>query len=359
MPESIIKITDGAVRSTVLVLDNVPKHPFEGARRTVQENIILRNQRVNYAIACIQRIQRLEQEQANYNAHLASHGIYSTRDIYTSNSFLRSVQQGIIQTNGTPSHKKEQYRHGNNLKRHRQRTDSIWDIVQNNFCEENAAFATLTFDPKETSNTDDLDTALRYFRNFIIRVNRQYEQFLYLATYARQQNGRWHFHLLYNAPFISASTLSVLWICGNIHVSRTLTREDIGHKTKYLLKNLQQNEDELVGRKGYLYSRNLRRSTVLKSWREQETDDCIDRFNQLDLCSNKYLVYENQRVTGSMVELSYPNGNTQEVFVSELDQLQTEAEFDIIEDVVSCTSSVVVYHNEGKDSFITASLKTK
>lgn len=357
MDNTIIKITDGAVRSQVLVLDNVPTHPFNGMRHSVHENKALRKLRVDYATAYFQQQARLQAEQIAFRERLASAGIALPPLAPTPVSLLSAVQQAIIQTNGTPTHKQEKYRQGNYAKRQGLRNDAIWDIVQNNFSPTNTAFATLTFNPQTTTNSDVLDVALRYFRNFIIRVNRKLNHFQYVAVYARQKSKRWHFHLFYNAPFLTNMALQDMWGLGIVHTNRSLTPEDVRHKTQYLLKNLHQNQDELQGRKGYLYCKNLRRSIVMKSWNPDQADQCMERFEQLSLYDSKYLVYDAEHPSGATVRLEYPDGSSKDVFLTQDDLLQTEDPLIIIDQVQTHVSSVVVYHDEGQAGFITATPK--
>jgi wyosine [tRNA(Phe)-imidazoG37] synthetase (radical SAM superfamily) len=44
----------------------------------------------------------------------------------------------------------------------------------------------------------DLDFTHKEFKKFIQRMNRRYEDFIYLATFSRQENGTWHYHMITN-----------------------------------------------------------------------------------------------------------------------------------------------------------------
>lgn len=121
----------------------------------------------------------------------------------------------------------------------------------------------------------DLKVCNREFKKFIQRMNYYYENFRYVAVMARQENQRWHYHMFCNLAFIEHEELSAIWRNGGVYT--TSTKKDVfEQKWKYVIKNMAEDGTaDLEGENGYLASRGLQRNVVLRSWKQQEADQCI------------------------------------------------------------------------------------
>lgn len=180
------------------------------------------------------------------------------------------------------------------------RKTKIKEIIYNNFEVDKSAHIVLTFDPKNApkEQIEDIRHTHSEFKKFIKRVSDHLDGFKYIATFARQGNDNWHYHLVCNVSSIKEKKIiSDLWFCGFITVDFITTKEHLFNCVGYLIKNMLRNANELRGQRGYLASRNLQRSKVLKSWNASdhaELDKAFDKIKQgkIKLC------YENSHEIG-------------------------------------------------------------
>lgn len=166
----------------------------------------------------------------------------------------------------------------NYVKTKRRRKIGIKEIIENNFDMEHSRFVTLTFDGERLGkeNVANLDWTHKEFAKFIKRVNYRYANFKYVATFARQRNGNWHYHMLCNFPPETTETeIKEMW--GNGRVDKTTFKGARHYENvkKYLLKNMENNEAELKGRKGYLSSFNAKRNIRVCSWKEEDIEEFL------------------------------------------------------------------------------------
>ena len=159
----------------------------------------------------------------------------------------------------------------NYAKRVRKRAENVQETCFNSFGAGLSAFVTLTFAPERFQGKDlsDLDFTHHAFKNFIKRINEQYEGFRYAATFARQENGNWHYHILCNfGAQTTSAEVSAIWKNGFVKLNHMRNDSDLRRHIQYLVRNMNQSADELFGRKGYLMSRNIERDVQMKSWTE-------------------------------------------------------------------------------------------
>jgi len=119
-------------------------------------------------------------------------------------------------------------------------------------------FMTLTF----ADEVFDLNQSNPLFRAFIKRINRRYPDFKYLCVPEFQKNGRVHYHLLCNLPYIENIELTELWGHGFTFIRRINHIDNVGaYICKYLGK---ANFDTRYFKKNkFFYSYNLLRPLVV------------------------------------------------------------------------------------------------
>lgn len=153
----------------------------------------------------------------------------------------------------------------NYQKRQAKRNSAIKDIFETNFGQGNI-FITLTFDPATFDKDDimNLDFTHGEFKRFIQRMNRRYEDFIYLATFSRQQNGAWHYHMVTN--LVMAENLYIVqetWGNGNCNCKNLYSGDYYTNAKDYMCKNAEEFADDKRSRRGYLCSKNVLRPIVL------------------------------------------------------------------------------------------------
>lgn len=154
--------------------------------------------------------------------------------------------------------KKSKYEASNYNKRMRQRRCEIRQICYNNFQVGKMSSVTLTFDPDIVEiNMTDLDETHKEFDKFIKRMNHYFDDFIYIATFSRQRNGNWHYHMICNIDdTISEIEIQNIWKIGIVKKKIIDSEKYFKNMTGYLIKNLDDMKDELKGRCGYKRSRN-------------------------------------------------------------------------------------------------------
>ena len=146
----------------------------------------------------------------------------------------------------------------------------IKELILNNFAPTASSMVTLTFDPKQFPDSNDIAVANKYFKQFIQRMNERYASFAYVAVPGLQSNEKryFHFHMICNLTRKNASNkeLGGIWRYGRTWIQFIDTRVQQDRWTRYCVKNTREAAEGLQGKKGYLSSRGLRRSIELKSW---------------------------------------------------------------------------------------------
>ena len=127
------------------------------------------------------------------------------------------------------------YADHNYYNRQRQRRETVKELAYNSFEYLNATMLTLTFNRPMT----DLTEAHKIFYRFIKRVNDHYDNFRYLATFSRQNNGNWHYHILTNFPAATKNdTISELWQNGYTYITYFDTQSKFDTSIKYIIYQL-------------------------------------------------------------------------------------------------------------------------
>lgn len=176
----------------------------------------------------------------------------------------------------------EQY---NYMKRMKARRQTIRELVYNNFDPPNTTMITLTFDSQQFPSLDftDLKIAHKEFKKFIQRMNFRFDNFKYVATFSRQENQNWHYHLICNiSNSISKTVIEAIWNRGHVWLTYIFKESTLRDKVKYCIDNMGEIAySDLKTEKGYLASKGLRRNIVLHSWKPEEAEAAEELFNQI------------------------------------------------------------------------------
>ena len=181
------------------------------------------------------------------------------------------ANSGFRRDDGSPgAYSEENYR-----RRIKDREKAIKEKCRNSFTPNTAVHIVLTFDKKKCEGIDvtDLSQSHNLFHLFVKRVNRLYDGFCYVATFARQENNNWHYHLMCNLPARGKDYIQEvdrIWQYGIVDVIIIKTYKHFDNCVKYLKKNMKEAEKELNGERGYLSSRNAKRNIVISSARAKD-----------------------------------------------------------------------------------------
>lgn len=202
----------------------------------------------------------------------------------------------------------------NYYNRMKKRRQEIREICWNNFDLPDVVMLTLTFDQKSNIEKDfaQLEDAHREFKKFIQRVNSHYENFRYLATFSRQNNGNWHYHVMCNFQHsITNGEITNLWKNGITHVTYVDTRELYNRAIQYLTHNMDESADALKGKHGYICSRSVERDIQLVSWRKEQFNEFEKAFEKVKQ-EKRTILYETRNPLG--VKGTRMNEETGEAF---------------------------------------------
>ena len=173
--------------------------------------------------------------------------------------------------------KRSKYHKYNYKKRKKDRSREINTLARLNFDEKHCCFITLTFAPAKAKSkggdAKNLDWSRMVFKEYIKRINRKYDDFLYIAVNGRSEAGYWHFHMLCNLLYEEAGDdLKKLWGWGSIRDSAIMGDLSFSNVIDYLINNLNDVSEVLEKKKGYLNSQHLKRRIILRSWNDDEHD---------------------------------------------------------------------------------------
>ena len=132
---------------------------------------------------------------------------------------------------------------------------------------------TLTFDGRlqPEKQFSDIKTTHKEFKKFVQRVNDHYDNFRYVATFSRQKNGNWHYHMICNFPItIAPGEVRKLWKNGSFYITQIETNDEMETVIKYVISNMNESTAEMHGNHGYLCSKAIERDKVITSWREEQ-----------------------------------------------------------------------------------------
>ncbi len=176
----------------------------------------------------------------------------------------------------------------------KKRRREVKEICWNNFDLPYVVMLTLTFDQKnhKEKNFACLETAHKEFKKFIQRVNSHYQDFRYISTFNRQQNGNWHYHVMCNFPHsIKNSDIETLWKNGITYVTYIKTRENYNKAIQYLTDNMNESADALKGKHGFMCSKSVERDIELVSWKEEQFNEFLEAFEKVKE-NKKTILYE-------------------------------------------------------------------
>lgn len=228
----------------------------------------------------------------------------------------------------------------NYKQRKKNRKATFIDLIENNFKIKKCLFITLTFDPsigteivpepivlppelepyyfemdmlkiqdelfspgsKKTRIVSpkyrELLACHKEFKKFIQRMNYRYDNFKYVAVFSRQlKTSVWHYHIICNLNYIKFDELNAIWGLGSTYIRTVKNKGAMAKTVNYCVKNMYAYSDELKGEKGYLASRGLRRSIVLRSWEGAEQNEFEAYKKKLDAEIKEGLRYTNRRIT--------------------------------------------------------------
>lgn len=145
---------------------------------------------------------------------------------------------------------------------------------------ETAPAAVKVYDPA-AEKQKQLSYCNALFKKFIQRMKYRYDGFRYVAVAAKQDNGRWHYHLICNLNYIPFQELYDCWGHGAVYFRSFRQSGGAGFwaAIHYMQKNMTAEAENMKGEKGYLASKGLQRSKVFRSWiaSEQEVVSQIEQ----------------------------------------------------------------------------------
>ncbi|MBO5337526.1 MAG: hypothetical protein J6A94_10405 [Lachnospiraceae bacterium] len=186
----------------------------------------------------------------------------------------------------------------NYYNRIKQRRDTIRELAYNNFEHVYSILITLTFDTTSQKDFTIIDNAHAAFKTFIQRVNHHYTNFRYLATFNRQRNGNWHYHVLCNFPQSTKNkTIKELWGNGITYITYLETQSEFDTGVRYLISNMAEAANDTKGKHGYLASKNLERNIVLTSYKASDINEFDEAFVRI-MENNRKILYSTHNHLG-------------------------------------------------------------
>ena len=215
------------------------------------------------------------------------------------------------------------YANYNYYNRNKQRRKSVREMCFNSFKPPIVVMLSLTFDPTKfpENSLTEIEYTNREFKKFIQRVNDHYENFRYIATYSRQSNGNWHYHVMCNftSDITNEEVSNILWKNGLTYISYIKDQSTFRTAIDYLISNLNESIDDKRGKHGYLKSKNIEQDIVIKSWREEDKELFESVYKKIMDSSAKEL-YETSNNIG--VQGEQVNFDTGEVFPIHLHNIE-------------------------------------
>lgn len=215
------------------------------------------------------------------------------------------------------------YANYNYYLRNKKRRKSVKEMCFNNFAPSMVSIVSLTFDPKKfpENSLTDIEFTNVEFKKFIQRVNEHYENFKYIATYSRQSNGNWHYHMMCNiTPDVTNEEMTEeLWKNGFTYI--TYIKDQGGFRTAidYLIANLNQSSEDKRGKHGYLKSKNIEQDIIIKSWKPEDKE-LFDSVYEKIMESSVKEMYETSNNLG--VQGEQVDNDTGEIFPIHLPNIE-------------------------------------
>jgi len=187
----------------------------------------------------------------------------------------------------------------NYYNRMKARRERIRELAYNNFDTVYSTMISLTFAVADAkADYTVLENAHHEFKKFIQRLNDHYTNFKYVATFNRQRNGNWHYHLLCNLPISTRNKeIKELWKNGSTYITRIETQGDFDTVVQYLINNMSEAADDIKRKHGYLSSKNLESNIVLTSYKADDAAEFDAAFERI-LDSNRKILYSTKNHLG-------------------------------------------------------------
>ena len=159
---------------------------------------------------------------------------------------------------------------------------SVEQMCRKAFVAGKCSLITLTFDPSRFAegNVKNYLFTHNEFHKFIKRIQRKYDNFQYFATYARQENGNIHYHMMCNLSPDNAKSVDVraLWGNGSVVVNFINQQKHFENSIRYLAKTMKEYALEKRYKRAYLTS--IKKDKSYSSTRaddEQEFNKLLDK----------------------------------------------------------------------------------
>lgn len=182
----------------------------------------------------------------------------------------------------------------------KKRASTLKEIANNSFEYTNVVMITLTYDKNEIESADytDLEQSHYEFKKFVQRVNTHFDNFRYIATFNRQSNGNWHYHVLCNlSNDITNNQIYKLWKNGITYVTRIKSEADFRQTIDYLISNMKSASSELKRKKGFIYSKNCQKDIIIDSWHDEQASEFIEAFDRV-ADAKREILYETRNHLG-------------------------------------------------------------
>ncbi len=239
---------------------------------------------------------------------------YDTMNQAMKNIFLNAKQADTETTPSTSSkHKKPagKYAVYNYAKRMKTRTEKFRTDAYMNFRVPNVQFVTLTFDPSDFDGATDLNICHNAFKKFIQRLHYIFKDFVYIATFSKQKNGNWHYHMLCNLDInVKNKVIQDAWKYGMTHSTPLTSYSEFDSRISYCIDNMYNVAwTDLKGEKGYLSSKGLMKPVVFRSWKDDEYENAYAYLSKILESTDKPLDVSSHdivdEVTDKTVKISY------------------------------------------------------
>ena len=236
------------------------------------------------------------------------------------------------------------YADHNYYNRMKQRRETIRELAYNNFDPEFSMMVTLTFADQDGKDFTSLDEAHHQFKTFIQRMQTHFDNFEYIATFNRQNNQKWHYHLLTNLIHTTKTRdIQKIWNNGIVHITKIIQKDLFDTSVQYLISNMTSSANDTKGKHGYLASKNLERNIIIKSYKQEDFDKFQEVFEEIRKQPYKTL-YETKNHLG--IQGKNVNEETGEVFNvtipdRELDEMLKNAGYESWDSIFTYVSSPV------------------
>jgi hypothetical protein len=243
-------------------------------------------------------------------------------------------QNQFINHNSNNNKKKNKYKREKDVSDCRQELKKkrrVLELAHNNFDIDKAVMVTLTFKP-DGDRYNELSYCDKQFKTFIQRMNYNFDNFMYLATFNKQDNGTWHYHMLCNLDFfVSSNLIKNIWGNGGVYITHMTDKVSYDNILKYMLKNmsealkyLYENKSDVHGDKGsqhgYRFSKNLKSNIKVRSWNTAEREQYSKVIDEIKNSSSSYkIMYETRHVIGTKTYATDNIGETVEIINTDVE----------------------------------------